>query len=256
MVIATGMIASAVLLNQRRPPADLAQLVGLYDGEIAWTDLHVGQLLAVIDELGARENTVVVLTADHGEEFFEHDRFGHKIALYQESVRIPLIVRWPQVVPAGKRVTRVAAMVDLAPTLLELAGVEPLPNIYGRSLVPELRGQPTGPVPPAVSELIKERKGHSLLSLRGADWKWIVERNANRVLGLYDLRTDPGELRDLSSRASELRAQAESSAARAMATFGALAEAHPAGSTLSSDPMSPELVRQLRSLGYLGGEDD
>ena len=70
-------------------------MIALYDGEIAWTDRHVGLLIERLEEHGLLDETIVVVTADHGEEFFEHGRFGHRKELYDESVRVPLVVRYP-----------------------------------------------------------------------------------------------------------------------------------------------------------------
>ena len=235
-------------------PGDVRRIVDLYDGEIAWTDHHVGGMLDVLDELGLAEDTVVVVTSDHGEEFFEHDRFGHNKTLFEESVRVPLIIRYPRSVPAGRRVSALARMVDIAPTVMDLAGLDPLPNVLGRSLVPHLNGGPPPEAEPALMELVEGRKRPPQFALRTQDWKWIVRRDDGGPVGLYDLRADPDERRDLSVSNPELRAEAEAASARAQATLRALELLHPEGAA-ASPSLPEELKRQLEGLGYLDGAD-
>lgn len=119
---------------------DLAQLVAYYDGEIAWTDDRVGALIADVERRGALENTIVVVTSDHGEEFFEHGAKQHRAQLYAESLHVPLIVAWPRGLPAGRRVPGLVGLVDLAPTLYSLADVPAPPHLSGRDLSPAARG--------------------------------------------------------------------------------------------------------------------
>ncbi|MGH9464447.1 MAG: sulfatase, partial [Thermoanaerobaculia bacterium] len=117
--------------------ANLAALRARYDAEIAFLDAAMGELLAWLAERGLAERTVVVLTADHGEGFYEHGQLQHSFRPYEEVSRVPLLVRTPTAF--GIRPGRVAepvGLVDLAPTLLKLAGAPPLPDAAGVSLVP------------------------------------------------------------------------------------------------------------------------
>ena len=120
---------------------DLAQLVAYYDGEIAWTDDRVGALLDDIERRGALENTIVMVTSDHGEEFFEHGAKQHRAQLYAESLHVPLIVAWPKGLPAGRRVPGLVGLVDVAPTLYSLADLPAPPHLSGRDLAPAARGE-------------------------------------------------------------------------------------------------------------------
>ncbi len=232
------------------PPDDAAQLVALYDGEIAWTDQHVGKMLDVLDELGLAGDTVVIVTSDHGEEFFEHDGFGHNKTLYEEAVRIPLIVRYPGVVPAGKRVPELASIIDIAPTVMDLVGLDPLPDVMGRSLVPSLDGGPPSEAPVALLELVAGGKRPAQVAVRTPDWKWISKREDGATIGLFDLEADPDEQNDLSASDPELLALARSAAKRARAALKELEALHPAGAA-ASPAVPEELERQLRGLGYL-----
>jgi arylsulfatase A-like enzyme len=112
----------------------LDHMRALYAGEMAWTDSEVGRLLARLDELGLRERTLVVVTADHGDEFFEHGGLGHRRTLFEEVTRVPLILRLPGTLPAGKRVDALASTLDLAPTMLDLVGLDTPPEVVSTSL--------------------------------------------------------------------------------------------------------------------------
>ena len=108
-----------------------------YDGEIAYTDLHVGRLLEALRASPDWNETVVVIVADHGEEFGEHGHFGHGYSLHEECVRVPLIVRVPGLAP--QRVAEPVPTIDLVPTLLELTNTPWKHQLPGDSLVPALR---------------------------------------------------------------------------------------------------------------------
>jgi arylsulfatase A-like enzyme len=138
-----GRCASDRLLGMvkgEEPPfeEDEVELVRcLYDGGIAFVDHELGRLFDVLEEEGLDENTVVIVTSDHGEAFFEHDLPLHS-TLHEEVTRVPLIVRMPGGI-SGKRMRGVVSLTDLAPTILELAGVGIPVELRGRSLVDTLR---------------------------------------------------------------------------------------------------------------------
>jgi arylsulfatase A-like enzyme len=99
---------------------DLSHLRALYAAELATTDAEIGRALDALEARGLAANTLVVVTADHGDEFFEHDGIGHRSTLYEELVRVPLILRLPGRLPAGARIDALVSLVDLAATVLEL----------------------------------------------------------------------------------------------------------------------------------------
>ena len=107
--------------RERLEGQDLEQLIALYDGEIAWTDHHVGRLLELLAEQGVDEDTLVIVTSDHGEEFYEHGEFGHRKTLFEESIAVPLLIRYPRSLPAGLKVETATSLMDLAPTILDAA---------------------------------------------------------------------------------------------------------------------------------------
>ncbi len=102
---------------------DLEHLIALYDGEIAATDEQLGRILVRLDELGLANDTLVVVLADHGDEFFEHDGIGHRRTLFEEVLAIPLVLRWPARIPPGARSSATVSIADVAATVLDAAGI-------------------------------------------------------------------------------------------------------------------------------------
>jgi hypothetical protein len=126
-------------VNPRMAQRDLDHVLALYDGEIRWVDDHIAKVLAALDEMGVGDRTAVIVTADHGDEFFEHGGKGHGRTLYREVVHVPLIMRIPGVTP-GKVVRMPVSLVDIMPTVLDLVGARAPVGLQGVSLVPELTG--------------------------------------------------------------------------------------------------------------------
>ncbi|MEO0651639.1 MAG: sulfatase, partial [Planctomycetota bacterium] len=123
-------------LNEKSSQAtarDAQHLRELYDAEIRFTDDEIGRLLDAFEERGALDSTVVVYTADHGEEFYEHDRWGHQRTLFEPSVRIPIAIAGPGV-PNGVRASGRAQIHDLYPTLASLCGLDVPGYVEGRDL--------------------------------------------------------------------------------------------------------------------------
>jgi arylsulfatase A-like enzyme len=147
--------------------ADILRIKAMYDAEIRLTDDIVAGLLDRLRATGRLDSTAIVFTSDHGEEFLEHGRFGHQKTLYEEVVRVPLILRLPGVVPAGETSDVLASLVDVTPTLLDLCDLAVPEGLWGRSLLPALDG---GSLPhrPAPLELtsrateIRRRGWHDL----------------------------------------------------------------------------------------------
>jgi arylsulfatase A-like enzyme len=209
---------------------------------------QLGRLLDGLDALGLAQDTLVVLTADHGEEFLDHGGFEHGHTLYQELLRVPLFVRLPGVVAPGSVVQEPVGLVDVAPTLCELAGLSPPRSFGGRSLVPLLRGEPLAP---RAHLAHGNFWGDPLTSWTSGDLKLILTpargEDPERV-ELYDLARDPGERRDLAAeRPDEVRRlRDELEAVRAHLAAGA------GGAPVELDSATRA---RLEALGYLGGGD-
>jgi len=218
-------------------------LLELYDAEIAFMDEQVARLLAGLDRLGARERTLVVVTADHGEAFGEHDFYTHGL-LYEEQLVVPLVMAGPGL-PSGRVVEAGGRLVDLLPTLAELLDLPaPTQELDGASLVPAIRSGavPAREVYAEVHHAADDQRGRDteLYSLCAGGWKY-VHRPATGRHELYDLRADPLELANLYApdhpQAQALRHRIES--------LGAIDGVVP-----STEGMSAEALEALRALGY------
>ncbi|MCB9759567.1 MAG: sulfatase [Alphaproteobacteria bacterium] len=218
-------------------------LIHAYDAELARVDGYTGQVIATLERLGLLEDTVVVVTADHGESLTEHGLlFDHGEDLYDPSLRVPLVVRAPGVGQSGARVGCQVSVIDLVPTVEALVGLPPA-EAQGRSLVPALRGEGCADTP-VVSTAPGERTPDPPIdaSVREPPYKLIqyaARPDAPAREALFNLEDDPGELRDISGSPEALGKQ------RAMkgATEGA------------PEVQAPELdegsMDALRVLGYI-----
>jgi len=240
-------------INADMPARDLEHLVALYDGEIAWTDHHVGLILDELDALGLRDSTLVTLLSDHGDEHFEHGRKGHHQTLFDEVIRVPLVIRFPGRVPAGNRFAVQVRMIDVLPTILDLAGLSKPDKLMGQSLSPLFSGGQLKDDTIAVSELYSE--GNRLRSFRRLGRKLIYDERVRKGWA-FDLENDPLEKNPLQGpddptlQALVADAQAASKRLANFRTAVGVSSA-PAGAL-------PEKVRrQLQRLGYIGtdGED-
>jgi arylsulfatase A-like enzyme len=238
-----GISESFVTPGERKRGSMLGDV---YDGEVRYTDLHVGRVLARLGELGLERETVVVLLADHGEEFDDHGAMGHGHSVHAEVVRVPLVIRAPGFAP--RRVDALARQIDVLPTLLELAGLPVPPGLAGRSLVPAMRGEALSEVG-ALSELdINELY---LDSWRTPRWRLI--RGRDEPPRLYDPAVDPGETRDVAAQhpgeVAALLAELERAkeAGRERAALFRVARAL---------TLTPGIRDDLEGLGYAGEEED
>jgi arylsulfatase A-like enzyme len=236
-----------------RPEArDLHHLVALYDGEIAWTDHNVGRMLGLLEARGLTGRTLVVVTADHGEEFFEHGRFGHRSKLFDESIRIPLIFRYPGKLPSGRRIPDVVGLTDVAPTILALVGAGELPAIWGRSLVPLLRAERFERPGGVVSEFFKTNAEKSMIAVRTSEWKYIARSDGETWFGLWDLAKDPGEQTDVYGADPARTEQARQVLADRLEQLETARAQSPSGRRGGLLGLADDLKKQLEALGYLG----
>ncbi len=237
---------------------DKERIEALHDGEISYHDAHFDKFLAMLDELGLSENTIVVVTSDHGEEFQEHGSWGHGHSVYQELLGVPLLFRWPGVIPANLRIEPVVSTMDIGPTVLEATGV-PIPEVFeGRSLLGFMGGDwPLGPYV-AFSDFLDHRR-----VIRGGDWKLIIRGNLSQVM--FDLGDDYWEQEELDGRAHPipqrylrtLHGQFLGASDRGQWLAGTTGAAAPKkGLEEEKQQMTPELCKQLVALGYISAECD
>ncbi len=142
--ISTEDLASMGGRNRVISDRDLENVRALYAGELCWTDSQIGRLLDRLDELGVAERTLVVVVSDHGDEFFEHGSIGHRRTLYEEVMQVPMILRLPGALPAGKRVEGLVSVANLVPTILDVLEITPREESISSSFLPLIRGEDDG----------------------------------------------------------------------------------------------------------------
>ncbi|RMH37086.1 MAG: hypothetical protein D6689_21355, partial [Deltaproteobacteria bacterium] len=195
-----GVKKGRMISRQRQSPRDLQRILAMYDCGISYQDLHVGKLLDTLSEWGILDDTMIVVTADHGEELWEEGRVGHGASTRQSLVHVPLIVSYPPLLPPGQVVTEGVDTIDILPTLLDALGRDVPDTVQGQSLIPLAQGVGRGYPRPAISSMYTY---HHAMSLGG--WKLVARRSGVRVQ-LYDLRTDYDERNNLAvQRPIELR---------------------------------------------------
>lgn len=217
-----------------------------YQGEIAFMDRHIGRLTSTLDAARLSERTLIVAVGDHGEELGDHGDPAHGLALYQEVLRVPLLVALPGVVRAGHRVDAVVSLRDLLPTVLDLLGLPAIEQGKGRSLKAALEGQPI-PSEPSYAETqtpYNMYRWSPLYSLTTEEWKYI--RTARPEL--YDRKRDPAEMYNLATVFPERLAELES----ALASHEAQAQKVPAAKRIE---LNEAEIQRMRQLGYLVGQD-
>jgi arylsulfatase A-like enzyme len=185
-------------LRAARPEPEIAKLSSdLYDGEIAFTDQEIGRLLDTLAEKGVLANTIVVLHSDHGEEFWEHGSCDHGHSQHQELLRVPLVIAWPDHVPAGRVVVERVRALDVFATLLELAGIAVPEGVESGSLVPTFREKEAPRR--AIAEAIHEGRREIKAVFDGT--QKLVQRGT--AIQLFDVATDRSESVDLAGRETQ-----------------------------------------------------
>jgi Tfp pilus assembly protein PilF len=230
--------------HPHEPPPPYNQLFvhDLYAGEIAYADESLGTLLEHLKRLGVYDHTLIVFTADHGEGNGEHNESTHSLLMYNSTLHVPLIVKFPNGDHAGRRVSPWVGLVDVFPTVLELLDMETPDAIQGTSLMSHLRSDK-----PATSELYAEtlsprlsRDWGELRGLISGDYKYIHGPRPE----LYNLMSDPKELDNLIDRhpdvAADLRERLQD-----------YLDEHAVPDLDSSVYVDEETLRRLQGLGYV-----
>ena len=221
----------------------------LYDAEIAENDAAFGALLDELERRGLAGATAVLVTSDHGEEFYEHGGWKHGFTLYEEMLRVPLVLRLPGGAHAGRVVEGPVDQVDVVPTLLEVAGLPAAPDLPGRSLLARLDGDPERAAARASFARL-ERPGLELVAAAAGGFKLLRQGGAwtpprgRAPEELFDLARDPGENDDLLRLRTPRRRWLEGLLRVHELALGA-------ATRRESTPLDPETDRSLRALGYL-----
>lgn len=250
------MIAGEVNSVHDPSPAERRYISDLYDGDIANTDRAMGGLLMTLRDEGILAHAIVIVTSDHGEDFWDHDavdipRHGH--TLYEEIVHVPLFMSAPGLLPAGIRVRTPVSLIDLAPTLLGLAGLPPRRSMRGQNMAGALRAGNEPEMRPLLSEAV--RYGPPRYAWRNHGLKVIltpdpapIDESSSVIPGrleIFDLSADPLEQQTLV-------ANPPAGIANAVSILKGRAGLEQDDLSGADDvEQSEDLKRQLRSLGYV-----
>jgi len=215
-----------------------------YDGTVAWCDELIGRLVGALRESGALDQTLIVVTSDHGEALGEHGEDVHGYFVYESTLRVPLVFRGPRVRP-GTRLEIVARTIDLPRTILEMTGRTGAPRTSGRSLADALKGGAMHEDASFAESLVPllHYGWSDLRAVRDGRWKFILAPRPE----LYDLERDPGEAHNLATadpaKVGVLRDAIEASLRN---------EQYTARSGAAAAGVPPEVLDRLGALGYIG----
>jgi len=211
--------------------------ISQYDGAISYSDAQIGRLLDSLRTLGLNENTLVILTSDHGEMLGEHDLYFTHNSSFEENIRVPLIIKLPRLFPEGEVISKQVSLVDIAPTVLEVIGLKKPNYMQGESLL----------------NFFKPHKAYRMqyvfssckqwCTFRAENWK-IIFQGSNNLGALYDLKNDPQEQHDLALKIPDKFKQLKQEFDNFKKCF-ASAKLPKVG-----PPLSEEEKARLRSLGY------
>ena len=221
-------------------PTDLAELVSLYDGNLRMADAAVGQVFAALRDAGLWDDALVVVSSDHGEAFMEHGRVGHNTTIYEEMMRVPLVVKLPAGRSAeGIDTERLRSLGDLVPTILGLAGVEPPEEVRFPDLL-----APASPTEPERAIFLRSSQPErTIFGVRTPRWKAIARRG--EAGELYDLVADPRESTNRIAERPLLHA------GLLLLLDQAMAAPSPLRAGVREEELSQDDQRMLRALGYV-----
>ena len=221
-------------------PTDLKELVALYDGNLRFCDAAVEWILKSLETKGRLEHAIVVVTADHGEAFFEHGKRSHNSTIFDEMLHVPLVVRLPEAFETeGIDLDQLASLEDLTPTLLKLVGANPSSRATGVDLLSGNRRS---------GMLLRTSESHGVFGFRSGRWKLIADRQG-RFEQLYDLEADEHERTNVILRYPGVVSAMAARWARAESLLPPRLDIVDAGMTDRERDM-------LRQLGYLDSEPE
>lgn len=220
-------------------------------------DAEVGRILDALREKGFDKNTLVVFSADHGEDLYERNYFfGHSPSVYDSTLRIPLIVSWPENARDRGRVESVIESVDIAPTILAIAGLSSPETFLGKSLTGLMSGQETRADAVAIAEL-----DSAILTVRSGKYRYVRNPESAKTFWkpnpdalypiatreLYAVESDPGELDNIAETSPETIARLE----RALQEWIARTGWTPLEGTFTAEGLDADVQEELRALGYI-----
>jgi len=214
----------------------LYSIISRYDGNIRYVDEYIGKLLDYLKTLHISQNTLIVLAVDHGEEFLEHKTLGHGAHLYDELIRVPLILYMPGKTDQHSIVSQQVRTVDIMPTILELLNITiPFPT-QGKNLLPLIEG--------AIAEDVRYAFGGQGGFVRTPKWKLIYNRDTESY-GLFNLQADPEEQVNLIDSKQEIAAQLKAK------LLNHSKESMKLRLKPSEIAVTEEIKKRLKALGYI-----
>lgn len=240
---ADGQLSSLRRLSKSRTPDDEARIRELYQAEVKSTDESFGKLITALKKDEELEETIVVVTGDHGEAFWEYDIQGHGESLSRELLRVPLIIRYPRDrrLPPGARTAMPISSVDLGPTLLELSGFQ-IPNrLDGESFF----GSAIQARTPVLAGL--DTQAHTLLAAIKMPYKLLWDRNRGEI-SLFDMRISKPEAEPYDPRPDKKAARAREELLEALIEGLRVRDEEVSGGVAGD--LSPDMERELRALGH------
>jgi len=221
----------------------------LYDGGISFADDNFQRVLETIDRLNLSENTIIIVTADHGDAFGEHEgQTSHPCKPYNELIHVPLLIRFPKGLAAGRTVSANVQLLDLAPTLFDLLGLGEFEQFEGRSLVPLAKGRAA----PEFDNRFVFSTWSQVTSVIRAEWKLMYD-HSTRDAKLFNIRKDPGELADVVQSERPLAEELEKELVAHVTRQADLHEALMKREDETAVGIDPQVQEQLKNLGYLDG---
>ncbi len=218
-----------------------------YDGEIAYTDYIIGELLKKLNQLNLIEETLIILTSDHGEGLGDHNEKTHGIFVYDSTLRVPLIFHSPKILPKGRTVSDQVGLIDIMPTVLDLMGFEKNPDVQGKSFKTTLFKNKPSPHEYCYFESVAammDRNWAPLQGIRTEEWKYIDAP----IPELYDLKKDPEEENNIIDSNPRIAQRLRKELQKAIKDYSS-----PRSSHIFQTEIDEETREKLMSLGYITG---
>lgn len=240
-----GKGAAAKIAEQYKHLSDYREFwAALYDAGVREMDYHIATLIEKLKEMDLWDDTYVIITADHGEKLCERGLWSHGETLFHTELFVPLILRWPGVLPAGRRVGGTVRLIDVMPTLIEHLNLPKVEGLQGRSLANDIIGQPPSEPVLALSEGVKSRINQ--WAAYYGDWKVMMDGQSKRV-ALFNIAKDPQEKEDLSAKNPKKLKMLVVMLLEQVSINEKLG----AQTRVKEVPMTPEQYERLKSLGYV-----
>lgn len=218
-----------------------------YDGEIAYTDYIIGELLEKLHQLGLIEETLIILTSDHGEGLGNHNEKTHGIFIYDSTLRVPLIFYSPKILPKGRIVSYQVGIIDIMPTVLDLMGFEKYPDVQGKSFKSAIFKDKSSLDKFVYIESVAamlDRNWAPLQGIRMQEWKYIDAP----LPELYDLKNDPEEENNIIGSNPRIAKRLRMELQKAIKSYSS-----PRSSYVFKTEIDEETREKLMSLGYITG---